>query len=289
MTVYEIITERITQQLDRGVVPWRKPWDTGLPQNLFTRKHYRGVNVFVLQSLGFSSPYFLTARQVSELGGHIRPGSRGAPVVYWRWLKREEEKSERDEQEQRGRAPLLRYYTVFNLTQTEGVPAPAGDARPPFAPIEACERVTAQMPRPPQIEHGGTQAFYQPSRDFVRIPRRESFKTPAAYYATLFHELTHSTGHGSRLNRKGITDAVMFGSHEYSREELIAEMGSAFLAGHCGIETATVPDAAAYIASWLRVLKGDTRMVVLAAAQAQKAADFILSVKHGDEPPQEVA
>jgi len=144
--------------------------------------------------------------------------------VYWKWLKREDEKSEGEEQEQRGRVPLLRYYTVFNLTQTEGVPAPAGEARPAFAPIEACERVRAQMPWPPQIEHGGTQAFYQPSRDLVRMPPCESFKTPAAYYATLFHELTHSTGHGSRLNRKGITDAVMFGSHEYSREELIAEL-----------------------------------------------------------------
>jgi antirestriction protein ArdC len=135
---------------------------------------------------------------------------------------------------------------------------------------------------------GGGQPLH-PIYRLVRLPERDSFKSPAAYYATLFHELTHSTGHASRLNRKGITDAVLFGSHEYSREELIAEMGSAFLAGHCGIETATLPDAASYIANWLRVLKGDKRMVVLAAAQAQKAADFVLAVKHGDEPLQEVA
>src|SRR4051812_13516005 len=223
MTVYEIITERITDQLDRGVVPWRKPWDVGQPQNLLTRKPYRGVNVFVLQSLGFSSPYFLTARQITSLEGYIRAGSRGAPVLYWKWFRKEKDANIEDQDERSG-APLLRYYTVFNLTQIEGVPAPADVQRPAFAPIDACERVAAQMPNPPTIEHGGSQALYQPSRDLVRMPPRDSFKTPAAYYATLLHELTHATGHASRLNRKGITDGLMFGSHEYSREELIAEM-----------------------------------------------------------------
>jgi len=291
MNVYEIITERITKQLEQGVVPWRKTWDPrrGEPRNLVRRTPYRGVNVFVLQSLGFSSAYFLTARQIAELGGHIKVGSRGAPVIYWKWIKQEEGEGEGLECETPRRAPLLRYYTVFNLEQTEGIAAPLEDSRPTFVPIAACEGVVAGMEKAPAIHHGGDAAYYRPSADTVQMPTREAFKSPEAYYATLFHELTHSTGHSSRLNRKGVTDAVMFGSHDYSREELVAEMGAAFLAGHCGIEAGTLSDSVSYIAGWLHVLNDDKRMVVLAAAQAQKAADLILGHKHEDDRRQEAA
>src|SRR3954470_17560218 len=171
MNVYEIITERITKQLDQGVVPWRKTWDPrrGQPRNLVRRTPYRGVNVFVLQSLGFSSAYFLTARQIAELGGHIRAGSRGAPIIYWKWTERKEEESEGIDRETPHRAPLLRYYTVFNLEQTQGIAAPAEDSRPTFAPIAACEAVVARMEKAPAIHHGGDAAYYQPSLDAVHM------------------------------------------------------------------------------------------------------------------------
>ena len=286
MTVYEIVTARIVEMLQQGTIPWRKPWraDAGEPRNVISGKAYRGINVFLLSAMPFASPYWLTYRQATERGGSVRKGSKGTPVVFWRWNKPGEQGQGREEQSgtdeqadtsQRRGAPLLRYYTVFNVEQCEGIEAPAATART-FQPIAECERIVSAMTKPPRIEHQGAQAFYRPSSDTVVTPRPELFDSPALYYSVLFHELTHSTGHESRLARKGITDAAMFGSHEYSREELIAEMGAAFLCGTAGIEAATLQDSTAYLANWIKTLQGDSRLVVTAAAQSQKAADLIL-------------
>ena len=150
-------------------------------------------------------------------------------------------------------------------------------------PIATCEETATGMPKPPAIQHGGGRASYQPSTDTVSMPDRDRFGLPADYYSTLFHELTHATGHPSRLHRKGVADLQPFGSPDYSREELVAEMGSAFLCGHCGIEPVTIENSAAYVGGWLRKLRGDARLVVQAAAAAQKAADYVLgaSVSEG--------
>lgn len=278
MNVYEIITARIIEQLERGTVPWRKPWRggaDGIPTNLKSRRPYRGINVFLLATLGYESQFFLTFKQALERGGSVRKGEKGAPVIFWNWR-------EKDERQPGGairkvRIPVLRFYTVFNAAQCDGIDAPplANPTASDFQPIEICERIVAGFPNPPAIEHRESRAYYVPATDRVNMPRPELFTSPEEYYSTLFHELSHVTGHESRLDRKGLGEAL-FGSEQYSKEELVAEMGSAFLCGHAGIEPATLENSAAYIAGWLKRLRGDARLVVTAGAQAQKAADYIL-------------
>jgi antirestriction protein ArdC len=171
---------------------------------------------------------------------------------------------------------LLCYYTVFNVEQCEGVDAPP--PKPSVNSIEECERIVNGMANPPAMEQDA-RAWYRPSNDTVGIPSRNAFNSAQEYYSTLFHELTHSTGHPKRLGREGIEKLNTFGSESYSKEELIAEMGAAMLAGVAGIERRTLSNSAAYLQSWIDVLKGDSRMAVLAASQAQKAADYIQGVR----------
>jgi antirestriction protein ArdC len=274
--VYSIITDRVVSLLERGVVPWRRPWagPEGMPRNLVSDREYRGVNVFLLASAGYVSPHWLTFKQAQERGGSVRKGEKAMPVVFWKvdTVQRTDDAGEA----YAGRRFILRYYNVFNAEQCEGIDAPLPVVSNAFEPIERCEAVIAGMPKRPTIEHHEARAYYRPATDTVNMPRRELFDRPEAYYATMFHELTHSTGHESRLNRKGIDEVVSFGSADYSREELVAEMGAAFLCGHCGIEQATIENSAAYIGNWLKRLRDDRTLIVQAAAQGQKASDFIL-------------
>jgi antirestriction protein ArdC len=293
MRVEEIITDRIVKLLEAGTVPWHKPWanrQTGadaFPRNAITKRHYRGINVFILASQSYPSPYWLTYKEALALGGHVKAGEHGSPIVFWKWLSREIEKPDGSIDEKQ--FPMLRYYTVFNAEQTVGcrlpVDASPSDA-PAFNPIEACEAVYANMPSRPRLEHGATmaitrgqrfEAYYSAGSDTVVMPRREAFESPEFYYSVLFHELTHSTGASHRLNRTTLNQAMKFGDTNYSKEELVAEMGSAFLAGHTGIEQVTLTNHAAYLASWIRTLKGDPKLVIVAAAAAQKATDYILN------------
>jgi antirestriction protein ArdC len=246
-------------------------------------KEYRGINVFLLSALGYSSPYWLTYKQAQALGGHIRKGEKAAPVVFWSTVEHPDEESGKVE-----RVPFMRYYSAFNVAQCDDLPveivnAAADAPGNPFAPIVACERVVEGMPNRPTIRHGFQGAFYVPIADEVRMPDRPQFDKPEGYYATLFHELGHSTGHTSRLNRKGIAESgAAFGSDTYGREELVAEMTSAYLCGFTGIEPATIENAAAYVAGWLKAIRQDARLVVTAAAQAQRAADYILARSWSD-------
>jgi antirestriction protein ArdC len=178
----------------------------------------------------------------------------------------------------RRRPPLLRYYTVFNTDQTEGIAVPSAVGTP-VAPIAACEQIVAGMPSAPRIVESidGDGAYYSPRLDVVHMPSRSRFRRSEDFYAVLFHELTHSTGHASRLDRATLRDAGRFGDANYSREELVAEMGAAFLCGVAGIDSNdAVEQSAAYLKGWLSALRADPRMLVVAAAQAQKAADYIL-------------
>jgi antirestriction protein ArdC len=271
MTAYDIITDRIIAQLEAGTVPWHQPWQTHgeWPTNLQSGKRYRGINVFLLHCLGYESPYFVTYRQAQKLGGHVKRGERGCPVVFWKIL-------DADEEEQR-RCPILRYYTVFNVAQTEGLDVPTIDVtRREHSPIHTAERIATNMPNAPVLKLGHARASYSPPEDVVKMPRPEVFESDEAYYATLFHELTHSTGHSSRLDRKLDSQLAAFGSADYCREELVAEMGASFLCGQAGIVDQQLDQSAAYIAGWLKQFQNDKRLVVTAAAQAQKAADYIL-------------
>lgn len=282
--VYQIITDRVIELLERGVVPWRKPWRTaGGPRSLVSGKPYRGVNVFLLNCAGFDSPFWLTYRQAADRGGTVRKGERSSIVVFWKWLERDERDPESGKLKPK-RIPLLRYYRVFNASQCDGIEYPMTTVvESPIPAIDCCESVVDGMPNRPTIEHHGDQALYRPSADTVVMPNRGRFESAEAYYTTLFHELAHSTGHKSRLDRTGIANPSRYGSSSYAREELVAEMGAAFLCGHTGIDPATVEQSASYVKSWLGKLRDDRKLVVTAAAQAQKASDFILGVKPESE------
>ena len=279
-SVYDVITARIIEKLEAGCVPWRKPWnaETGAPRNI-RGTFYRGVNVFLLGCQSYSDPRWLTFNQARALGGSVRKGERATPVVFWKWLDVMDPGTKGTE-----RVPMLRYYSVFNVEQTDGLNLPTLEkpARE-HQPIEACERIAKGYTGGPSLIQGGGVACYSPSSDIVRMPQPESFTDPESYYSVLYHELAHSTGHRSRLARDGVVNPVRFASHDYSREELVAEMCAAFLAGTAGIEPKTLDNSASYIASWLRVLRKDNRAVVIAAGQAQRAADWILGMRRTEE------
>ena len=272
-TVYEIITEQIIAQLEKGIGPWRQPWRNGLPKNLISGKVYRGVNLFLLATAG--SEYFVTRKQAEEMGGRIR--CKGFPVVFWKILEKENLKTGEID-----RIPLLRYYKVYPVTGIEGIELPS-IAAGALAPIDNAEEIFRNMPYPPAISFGGDSACYSPSRDEVKMPEMQHFVGAEEFYSTLFHELAHSTGHQSRLQREGVTRNWGFGSHQYSEEELVAEMSASFLCGIAGIGQQTIQSSAAYIGSWLRKLKDDPKYIVQAGSKAQKAADYILG-HHNEDP-----
>ena len=275
-TVYQIVTDRIMSLLEQGQIPWHKPWASSdqLPKNLASGKEYRGVNVWLLHAAGYAEPYWLSFKQARDRGGHVRKGEKAHIAVFWKMLDVPDR--DRDGNETVKQVPMLRYYNVFNVEQCEGIEYPHTIKKHVHEPVTACESIINNMPNRPDIKHAGGKAYYSPMLDRVVLPPEELFQTAQGCYATAFHELTHSTGHPARLDRYGINKAHAFGSKDYSKEELCAEMGAAYLCGHCGISPATIENSAAYLQSWLKALKNDNRLVVYAAAQAQKAADFIL-------------
>jgi len=271
--VFDIVTGMIMERLERGEIPWQKGWHKiGIPKNVVSRKAYRGANVLLLGMAGFGSPWFITAKQCHNLGGRIKSGSRYSPVIYWSIFEVEED-NEKKEKKQR---TVLRYYQVYNLEQTEGLKVPEPEKKLDFKPIEACRKIFEGYKDRPKLTHSGDIAYYSPPEDKINMPKKELFKGAEEYYSTLFHEATHSTGHQSRLDRKSITDIQPFGSTNYSQEELTAEVGASFLCARAGIANTTIDNSAAYIQSWLKKLENDKRLVIYAAAAAQKAVDWIM-------------
>lgn len=270
--IYQEITDRMIAELEKGKIPWHCPWRPAewRHRNLISGKPYRGINAILLAMSPYASPFWLTMRQLRKLGGELRPNEGGTAVVFWKLFEKDEDTV----------LPVLRFYTVYNLEQTHGIPAKHIPQLPPraiieFNPIEAAEEIIARYENCPPIIHGGNSASYNPSLDRIRMPNRVQFENEEEYYSTLFHEATHSTGHKSRLNRPGM-EHISFGSEVYSKEELIAEMGAAFLCTQTGIEHATIKNSAAYIQNWLEHLRNDKKLVLQAAQKAQKAVDYIL-------------
>ena len=278
-SVYEIITNQILAELEKGQVPWRKPWRTPPPVNLITKKPYRGINVFLLGFAGYGSQFWLTFNQAKQLGGNVRKGEHGTKIIFWKCKTRETESADGEIEERK--SAFLRYYVLFNLQQTEGLSALL--TLPPAFPIESAEEIVKGMSNPPAFEQD-SRAAYIPSKDTVTMPSRTAFQSQAEYYSTLFHELVHSTGHTKRLAREGIEKIQPFGSEDYSKEELVAEMGSAMLCGIAGIEQATIGNSAAYLRGWISRLKADSRLVIAAARAAQEAADYIRGESEQDSP-----
>lgn len=279
-SIYEIVTAKIITALTKGVVPWRKPWDTveSLPINAISQKPYRGVNTFLLGLNSFRDHRWLTFKQAVQLGGSVCKGEQSSMVVFWKY----QEPSEEDEEEER-RPPVLRYYSVFNAEQCEGLSLPELPPRrviPEGERFEKAELLVESMLDKPTITYGGTSAWYSPQRDLVQVPCLERFESVDGFFLTLFHELAHSTGHERRLNRKGVTDLVRFGSEDYGQEELVAELASAFCCATVGLDNSLVEDSASYIHSWLGALRQQPKMLVFAAAQAQKSADYIRGVTY---------
>jgi antirestriction protein ArdC len=282
MRVEEIITDRIIKLLEQGTPPWHKPWSSRgiLPKNAISQQDYHGINVVMLACAGYKSPYWLTFKQARDAKGTVKRGEHGLPVVF---AKRMSKDVETDDGLEEKTYTVLRYSTVFNIEQTEGcqLKLPELTVLTEHEKIERCEAVYANMPKRPELRSDSPsrrfQAYYSQTLDYVNLPARHCFDKPEEFYSTLYHELTHSTGHASRLNRETFTQAVKFGDTNYSKEELVAEMGAAFLAGLTGIDLVTIPNSAAYLNSWIKRLKGEPKLVISAAAQAQKAVDYILN------------
>ena len=280
LDIYQTVTDRILEMLDKGTVPWRQPIRNaggGWPRNIESGRPYRGINVFLLSMTawvqGYTSSYWTTFRQVDKAGGHVRKGEKSTMVVFWKKLEVKDEKTGEPKQ-----IPVLRYYNVFNAEQCDDLKAPDVPSEPvePFDPIEEAESIVTDYPDRPMLEFKGKQACYLPKDDLVRMPKPEQFLCREFFYATMFHELAHSTGHSTRLNRQLDARLPAFGSPDYSREELIAEMGSAFLCATAGISPQTIEQSAAYIAGWRKRLAADPKVVVMAAGAGQRAADWIL-------------
>lgn len=279
--IYQSITDRFIEQLKRGTVPWQQPWMSGV-QNIISRKPYRGINALVLGMSDRTSPFWLTFKQALDLGGHVKKGEKSLPVIYYKILEKRDNTGNLKVREdgRPERVPFIRWANVFNLDQTEGIKAPKiTAAQTASEPLENAEAIVNEANLCP-VKHGGFAALYSPSEDVIRMPAPSTFRTQESYYQTLFHEMTHATGHQSRLDREGITEPVKFGSERYSREELIAELGSAFLANEAGIlNNVQFENSAAYLDAWIKKLENDPRMIVSAASQAQRSTDFILGVE----------
>ncbi|HLO39986.1 MAG TPA: zincin-like metallopeptidase domain-containing protein [Phycisphaerales bacterium] len=292
--LYQSITDRILSLLEQGIVPWRSPilghGPAGRPRNFITGRDYRGINVFLLAMTrhmeGYASSRWLTFRQANEIGGSVRKGERSTLVVFWKSYQTTDRVSGEEKT-----VPVLRYFRLFNADQCEGLPAEevATPIEAVRSPIESAAAIVGGYRNPPTLEHAGVRAFYRPSDDLVRVPPIERFVGMEEYYATLLHEMAHSTAHSKRLARGIDTNPQSFGSSGYAKEELVAEMGAAFLCAEAGISPSVIENQAAYIGGWMQRLRDDKRLVVTAAAAGQKAADWILGRAHPNETPSEEA
>ncbi|PRD43043.1 antirestriction protein ArdC [Phyllobacterium phragmitis] len=290
-SIYDDITNKIIAELEAGRVPWVQPWGTaaakaplGLPQNAATSRNYSGINVLILWGAviqhGFPSQGWLTFRQALSLGGNVRKGERGTTVVYAdRFTPEDEKKRARETGEEPQAIPFLKRFTVFNLSQCENMPEEMVAVAPPPPPGQIEPKVEALIKATGiDFRIGGNKAFYVPSLDYVQVPPPAAFFEPINWHRTALHEISHASGHHSRLNRD-LTGS--FGSKPYFFEECIAEISSAFCCAAMGI----VPTVrhSDYIGAWIDTMREDSRVIFRAASQASKAADWILSFLPDDQ------
>lgn len=276
---YEQVIDRITKNIEKGVMPWKMPWTSvGAPKNFLTQKKYRGINCFILLDNDFSLNLWGTFKQITEKGGKVKKGAVGHKIFFWKFLKASKLDMDNDLIEET--IPLLKCYTIFNLSQTTGlerfIPE---ELKNDITPDQKAELIVAGMSLAPELNLSSSRAYYSPGHDRVGVPNKESFCSMPEYYSTLFHELAHSTGHPKRLNRFEELTAQHAKGESYSREELIAEFTSSFLMAEAGIyNLATEANSANYIGGWLKFIKDDPMALISSANKAQKAADYILNI-----------
>lgn len=277
--VYDIITDQILEKLKDGVVPWRHPWTAGVPQNAVSKNQYNGFNVFRLGFEEYKNPNWATFKQVGDLGGRVEKGQKSTMVIFWKLNKQEDEKTKEVKT-----IPMLRYYRVFNIEQTDLT----DDERFIIGkndnnPIETCEEILNGYKNSPKIQHtNSARAYFDFFRDIINIPEMDLFDSAEDYYSTFFHEAAHSTGHHSRLGRR--EKGVKITEHDpaYWFEEIIAELGAAYLGGQAGINYHTLDNSASYIKGYYNALKNDSSLFIRAASAAQKAAEHIRTGANDD-------
>ena len=277
--IYQIITDRFVAQLERGTVPWQRPWIS--PQNMASQKPYHGVNIFTLACEERESPFWLTYRQASELGGNVKPGEKSTPVVYWQMLERQD-KNGTVMLNSNGRPevmPFIRWSNVFNIEQTQGIQQPELSIETVQQPALDKAKAILDSANFCQIKKNGQndRAVYCPATDTIEIPSVKRFPNKADWFHTIFHELGHSTGSADRLNREGIAEKIEPGSEKYAKEELIAELCASFLSNEAGtLGDVQFKNSSSYLKSWITRLQNNPKVIVMACAAAQKACRFVL-------------
>lgn len=269
-----IVTDKIIAGLEKGEIPWKRPWKDGFAVNHVRNTPYRGLNQFVLTFVADSNGWvnrWVTFKTIASKGWRLKKGEHGTAISFFTFIT--------DEDDADVRFPLLRYYTVFSLSQLEEMPEIPSTENKEFSVIDRAEQLIQKYVDRPSVSMSGDSAYYSPTNDRITLPVPSKFNSDELYYSTYFHELGHSTGHAKRLARKGIVEFDRFGSEQYGVEELIAEFTCAFLCAEAQIEQAVIENTTAYIQNWLKVLKNDRQMLLTAASQAQKASDYILGVK----------
>lgn len=279
--IYVKLTDSFINMLNMGIIPWERPWSpTNAPTNLISKKAYKGSNVWLLNAMqeirGYKSRYWVSFKQAKDLGGNVKKGEKSTMIIYWQFSQFSKTK-ENGEVETK-QIPLIKFSNIFNVDQCEGfeekIPA---DVKNEIGTVDELEEIFANWKTKPVIHVGGDRAFYRPSTDSMAMPEKETFKDTASYYSVLGHEYIHSTGAKHRLNREGVTNLNFFGSHDYAKEELVAEMGASFFMGIAGLDRETHRNNAAYIQSWIKKLQNDPKMIVQAGSEAQKAVEYIIN------------
>ncbi len=277
--IYQKVTDLIIEKMEHGQIAWEHPLINNCrPQNLITGNIYKGINHLLLSL--FEIPYSMTFKQAKNIGASIKKGAKSLPVVYWN-ISRKTEKNEETGDEHEHIYYFLKYYNVFSIDDIENIPekylAKTRHEKTNFIEIKSAERIIKNFKNAPKFEESTSDLVYIPSTDTIRLAKKEYFKNSTHYYSSLFHEMAHSTGHFSRLNRLNADYSnLSFGSKDYAKEELTAELSASFLMAETG-ENINIENRAAYIQDWLTVLKSDKRMIVYAAAKAEKAVDYILN------------
>jgi antirestriction protein ArdC len=306
--IAEMIVDKITNFVDsQGLLPWQKDWvslgigDSCANYNFFNvlkkndPKPYRGWNFWMtnmtLLERGYNIPLWVTFKQAKQLGGSVKKGEKSTPIIFWSIYRKDVEDKETGEVKNK-KFFVLKYYNVFNVAQCEGLPEVPSeyilepkdeDELDETKKIEVCESIVKGYKDCPQINYGGDRAYYSHA-DFIQMPKMEQFNTSEGFYSTLFHEMIHSTGAKKRLNRPNFEKHSGFGSKDYSKEELVAELGSAMLCAETGISPAVIENQASYIKSWLKVLNNNKEWIISASSQAEKASAYIM---RGEKPEYE--